>query len=95
MARMREQTAALTSDIRHELAGEDDVPLTKRLRRAWIAFRVATLKEDQFGAQSFGWLALGAIFDAIKEIEEEQRTQYVQPSGSFSELLVTFCTHHS
>ncbi|KAI0335366.1 RdRP-domain-containing protein [Cubamyces sp. BRFM 1775] len=75
MARMREQTAALTSDIRHELAGEDDVPLAKRLRRAWIAFRVATLKEDQFGAQSFGWLALGAIFDAIKEIEEEQRTQ--------------------
>ena len=85
---MREQTATLTSDIRNELTGED-LPLAQRLQRAWIAFRVATLKEDQFGARSFGWLALGAIFDAIKEIEEEERTRYVLSFGGFSASSVT------
>ncbi|KAH9898493.1 RdRP-domain-containing protein [Cubamyces lactineus] len=89
VARMREQTATLTSDIRNELAGEEDLPLVQRLQRAWIAFRVATLKEDQFGARSFGWLALGAIFDAIKEIEEEERTRYVLSFGGFSASSVT------
>ncbi|KAI0374260.1 RdRP-domain-containing protein [Pilatotrama ljubarskyi] len=74
MSQMREQTAMLVNDVRNELESEDDMPLEDSLRRAWIAFRVATLEERYFGARSFGWVAIGAIFDTIKEIEDEERT---------------------
>ncbi|KAI0669992.1 RdRP-domain-containing protein [Trametes maxima] len=74
MGQLREQTAMLVGDVRTELDGEDDMPLQESLRRAWIAFRIATIEEKYFGARSFGWAALGAVFDAIKEIEEEERT---------------------
>ncbi|KAI8995541.1 RdRP-domain-containing protein [Trametes punicea] len=82
MAEMREQTAMLVNDMRNELSGEDDLPAEDSLRRGWIAYQVASMKLKHFGARSFGWVALGAIFDAIKEIEEEERV-------GFSRYVVT------
>ncbi|KAI9062979.1 RdRP-domain-containing protein [Trametes sanguinea] len=75
MAKMREQTTMLVGDVRSELAGDDDVPPERSLRSAWIAFQVAETEHEQFGARSFMWVALSSIFDAIKEIEEDERTQ--------------------
>ncbi|KAI0651763.1 RdRP-domain-containing protein [Trametes meyenii] len=72
MGQLREQTALLVGDVRTELDGEDELPLEESLRRAWIAFRIAAIEKQYFGARSFGWTALGAVFDAIKEIEEER-----------------------
>lgn len=74
MSQMRERTATLVGNIKGEITGDDDVPLELSLERAWVAYRVATVEEDGFGAQSFGWVALGCIFDAIREIEDEERT---------------------
>lgn len=74
MSQMREQTATLVGNVKDEISGDDGVPSEESLRRAWIAYRVADLEGDIFGARSFGWIALGAIFDAIKEIEEEERS---------------------
>ncbi|CDO72330.1 hypothetical protein BN946_scf184977.g27 [Trametes cinnabarina] len=74
MAQMREQTTMLVGDMRSELSGDDDMSPEDFLQRAWIAFQVAEMGHNSFGARSFGWLALGAIFDAIKEVEEEERT---------------------
>ncbi|KAI1797790.1 RdRP-domain-containing protein [Ganoderma leucocontextum] len=74
MSQMREQTATLVSSIKAEIAGGDDVPFETSLQRAWIAYRLASMEDDTFGARSFAWIALGSIFDAIKEIEEDERT---------------------
>ncbi|KAH9857867.1 RdRP-domain-containing protein [Lenzites betulinus] len=73
MAQLREQTAILVGDVRHELEGEEDTPHNVVLRRSWIAFRMAGMTGKAFGGRSFSWLALGAIFDVIKEFEELER----------------------
>ncbi|EIW64750.1 RdRP-domain-containing protein [Trametes versicolor FP-101664 SS1] len=74
ISQLREQTATLVSDVRHELEGEDDTPHEVSLLRAWIAFRIGNMEQKYFGGHSFGWVALGGIFDTIKDIEDEERT---------------------
>lgn len=69
---MREQTATLVGSVKDEISGDDAVPPEMSLQRAWTAYRLARFKDDDFGARSFGWIALGCIFDAIKEIETEE-----------------------
>ena len=70
MSQMREQTASLVGSVRDEILGDDTVPLELSLQRAWTAYRLACIEGDAFGAQSFAWIALGCIFEAIKEIEK-------------------------
>ncbi|KAI0757094.1 RdRP-domain-containing protein [Daedaleopsis nitida] len=78
MSQMREQTATLVSDARDEISGGDDMLLEDSLRRAWIAYRLAHKEGDSFGARSFAYVALGCIFEAIKEIEKQlEDTHYV------------------
>jgi hypothetical protein len=69
MAKLREKTDVLVRGIREELAGETGVE--EYLERAWKAWELSVTQTQpkEFGAQSFGWVALGAIFDAIREIE--------------------------
>lgn len=71
-SKLREQTDFLVRGVREELEGDDDTPEEEILQRAWLAWRLANQgsKTNTFGAQSFGWLALGAIFEIIKKIEE-------------------------
>ena len=70
MSSLRESTDVLVRAIREELSGEDD-PFEKSLERAWMAWQFSYAAGKGFGAQSFGWIALGAIFEAIRQIEEE------------------------
>ena len=74
MSQMREKTAALVDSVKDDIAGDDEVPSEQSLQRAWVAYRVANIEHNTFGARSFSWVALGCIFDAIKEIEAEERT---------------------
>jgi RNA-dependent RNA polymerase len=71
MAKLREQTDILVRGVREELAGDGDTPLEVLLKRAWVAWKLSVLEREVFGGQSFGWVALGAIFELIKDIEEE------------------------
>ncbi|TBU35150.1 RdRP-domain-containing protein [Dichomitus squalens] len=73
MSQMREQTATLVSSVKEELSGDDEIPPETSLQRAWIAYKLANIEGEAFGARSFSWVALGSIFDAIKEIEDEDR----------------------
>ncbi|CCM00938.1 uncharacterized protein FIBRA_02985 [Fibroporia radiculosa] len=73
MSQMREQTATLVNSVRVEISGDDDTPAEESLRRAWIAYKVALIDPDYFGARSFTWIAMGEIFDAIRDIEAEDR----------------------
>ncbi|KAF5374763.1 hypothetical protein D9758_000120 [Tetrapyrgos nigripes] len=74
MAKLREATDTLVRGYRSELAGEDEL-VSLRLVRAWLAWKLG-LKErakmDAIGAQSFCWIALGAIFEVIREIEDQE-----------------------
>lgn len=74
MGKVRESTERLVRGIREELAGDDSIGADESLRRAWIAWEFS-LSQESFGAKSFGWIALGAIFEAIKEMEDELRSR--------------------
>ncbi|KAF8898564.1 RNA-directed RNA polymerase 2 [Infundibulicybe gibba] len=71
ISKLREQTDILVRGVREELEGDEDAPLEDFLRKAWLAWRLSIAERKIFGAQSFGWLALGAIFEALKRMEEE------------------------
>lgn len=73
MSKMREQTDILVRGIREELAGDDDTTFEECLERAWLAWKLSIAQQKSFGAKSFGWVALGAIFEASKQIEDERR----------------------
>ncbi|KAJ3516786.1 hypothetical protein NLJ89_g906 [Agrocybe chaxingu] len=75
MSQLRERTDVLVRAIREDLAGDETLSHQQSLERAWIAWELATAEETSFGAQSFGWLALGSIFEAIREIEGEERLE--------------------
>jgi hypothetical protein len=70
MSSLRESTDVLVRAIREELSSDDD-PLEKSLERAWMAWQFSCAAGKSFGAQSFGWVALGAIFETIRQIEED------------------------
>ncbi|KAI5122595.1 hypothetical protein M0805_004810 [Coniferiporia weirii] len=76
ISRLREQTAQLVADIRHELGDGDNFTGRERLSLAWTAWQLSlTMMENdrvKFGSRSFFWVALGLLFDAIKLVEEEE-----------------------
>ncbi|KAI0068465.1 RdRP-domain-containing protein [Artomyces pyxidatus] len=75
VAQLRDQTSFLVKHVREEIAGDDDSPKTEWLQRAWAAWTVSRVRGKYFGAKSFGWIALGEVFDAIRGIEmDEQRS---------------------
>lgn len=86
MTKVREMSDTLVKVIRSELEGDDDRTLEDYLKNAWLAWELSFVEvsKEKFGAKSFGWLALGAIFDAMKQIEEhdasERRSQRSQRS---------------
>ena len=70
MSKLREQTTTLVDGVRFDISGEEGTLPEKSMERGWIAFRIALLEDDAFGARSFSWIAMGEIFDAIKFIED-------------------------
>lgn len=76
MSSMREQSAALVGEVRDELAGDEKtVTHEERLLRAWCAWELCLvqIQKKVFGAKSFWYICLGAIFEAMKSIEEDER----------------------
>lgn len=70
MSRLREQTTLLVNEIREELMGDEDCPLEDGLMRAFVAWELSNIEQNNFGAKSFGWIALGVVFEVIKDIED-------------------------
>lgn len=69
MAKMREQTAIVLRNALNDLSGGDKLHALAHLRRSKAAWELCLSKGDAFGARSFGWVALVAIFEAIKRTE--------------------------
>ncbi|VDC02938.1 unnamed protein product [Peniophora sp. CBMAI 1063] len=72
MATMREHTDYLVRHIRSQLAATEEEPLSTGLRRGWAAWQLSLAEHKLFGAKTFGWVALGSIFDTMKEMEEAE-----------------------
>ncbi|VDB94249.1 unnamed protein product [Peniophora sp. CBMAI 1063] len=72
LGKLREHTDHLVRGTRVELDAKEDEPLDVALRRSWVAWTLSVKKKKLFGAQSFGIIALGSIFETIKEIEAAQ-----------------------
>ena len=72
MSQLREQTSYLVKFVQEELAGGEDTSLDEWLASAWAAWKVSRHLKDRFGAHSYGWIALGEVFGAIKAIEQEE-----------------------
>ena len=70
IARLRDSTGILVRGTRRVLEGGDEDDEEDFLVRSWYAWRVGLDKGREFGAQSFGWVALGATFEAVRRIEE-------------------------
>ena len=74
IAQLREQTGYLIKYLREELSGDDESSQYDWLATAWAAWKVSRQFKDRFGAHSFGWVALGEVFDAIKAIEQDTKS---------------------
>jgi RNA-dependent RNA polymerase len=72
IAQLREQTSYLVKYVRDELSGDEDSSPYDWLATAWAAWKVSRRLKDRFGAHSYGWVALGEVFDAIKAIEQDR-----------------------
>jgi len=74
MAQLREQTSYLVKSVQAELAGGEETSQYEWLTSAWTAWKVSRHLKDRFGAHSYGWIALGEIFGAMKAIEQEEES---------------------
>ena len=72
MAQLREQTSYLVKAVRDELSGDEETSEYDWLATAWAAWKVSRQLKDRFGAHSYGWIALGEVFDAMKAIEQDK-----------------------
>ncbi|KDQ20445.1 hypothetical protein BOTBODRAFT_124037 [Botryobasidium botryosum FD-172 SS1] len=72
ISHMRTQSTELVTRVRAALAGEEEGEAEDWLLRAWVAWEISRELDDNFGAKSFGWVALGAFFEAAKEIDERE-----------------------
>lgn len=70
MAQMRDQASLLVARILRDIVGSNGDDKKEIVKRAWVAFRVSTMRPDEFGSRSFGLIALRELFDAIKSLEE-------------------------
>ena len=74
---MREETSTLVRRMWKELEGGEDTVIKDWVNRGWTAWRVSLIKQNLFGSKSFGWIALRAIFEAIKHLDEVSPTHGV------------------
>jgi hypothetical protein len=72
ISQLREQTGFLVKCVRDELSGDDNSSQNDWLATAWTAWKVSRKLKDRFGAQSYGWIALSEVFDAMKAIEQDR-----------------------
>jgi RNA-dependent RNA polymerase len=72
ISKLRDQTSLQVKGVRNELISEED-GFETRLSKAWALWRVTQEERELMGARTLGLIALGVIFDTIKEFEEEMK----------------------
>ncbi|KAG9009177.1 hypothetical protein FRB93_005673 [Tulasnella sp. JGI-2019a] len=54
-------------------AAPEEIDLEEWLLRSWVAWHISTRQGENFGAKSFGIIALGSIFECVRELDERER----------------------
>lgn len=73
ISRLREQTDVLVRGVKEELNGDEDTPPEEAIERSSLAWEFALKKGTTFGAQSFSWLALQSVFEAVRDAEAARK----------------------
>nr|GAT49769.1 predicted protein [Mycena chlorophos] len=76
IASLREKTDFLVRGVKDAIMGDDEeCSWEDSLLRGWLAFElgIAEQRKGEFGSQSFMWIALGTIFEAVKELDDEAK----------------------
>ncbi|XP_006461307.1 RNA-dependent RNA polymerase [Agaricus bisporus var. bisporus H97] len=80
ISKLRESTDVLVRQVREALEGDESKPVKRYLRDAWDAWNLSMTEsaKGKFGAGGFGWVALGALLNAMVTLEETENV----PSSS-------------
>ena len=73
-ARVREQSTIIADHIREDLADINDTD--EWLIRTWVAWSISCRCAGAFGAKSYGYLALGSMFEALAAIRQREESLY-------------------
>jgi len=78
MTKIKEATEFVFRRVREALEGDDNRTSREYLRYSWTAwmFSLREMSKKTFGAQSFWWIAAGAVFDAMKKIDDEVYSRF-------------------
>jgi RNA-dependent RNA polymerase len=79
MHRMRAHSSVLVQEVQRELMNSLDKSSTNEIRKgltkAWNAWDFSLRHSTDFGANSFGLIALGIIFDCLEKLDEHAKVQ--------------------
>lgn len=80
---IKEATEIVFQRVREALEGDDERTSKEYLRYSWTAwmFSMSEMSKKTFGAQSFWWIAAGAVFDAMKKIDDEVYSRLLPRDG--------------
>jgi RNA-dependent RNA polymerase len=73
ISKLRDQTNLQVKGVRNELVSEEDGFETKLQQGLGVVEGQRRKRESVMGARTLGLIALGVIFDTIRELEEEER----------------------
>jgi hypothetical protein len=76
IAKLKEATDHAFRKVKEALEGSDERPPKEYLGHAWRAwqFSLDEMRRGSFGAKAFWWISIGAVFDAMKLVEESGTT---------------------
>jgi RNA-dependent RNA polymerase len=73
IVRLQEQMEDLMNDHRMTICGPETRTFEEQAARAWAAWSAARESDmNAFGARSFGWMALGLLFEVFEELKEPE-----------------------
>jgi RNA-dependent RNA polymerase len=81
---MREHAGAVVSEVKRFLLSNPEEPQLEDLKRSWKAWEFSLIKQDQFGASTFGLLALNAIFECLDKVGALDNQLYVSKIAFFN-----------
>ncbi|KAF5355063.1 hypothetical protein D9756_005511 [Leucocoprinus leucothites] len=74
IAKIKDASEYACCKVKEALEGNDDRAPREYLTYAWTAwiFSLREMRKGTFGAKAFWWVTIGTVFEAVKEVEEDE-----------------------